>query len=322
MTNNHSFRVNQSENDSIFLLKNIFDNFPNLNYNLDDSNVLDSKTDNFPIQKENSHYNKDTEKCPLFKLETFNNNSFINFDSFNYFDKQLIITKDSTLSNYLKQGKEFQALGVKKARNEKIFKLLKYNIHIGRIRKNTNFIGKHNKFSEDNIIRKIKGRFHEKCRIYINKEYKRFILSKKPYRKNVKNLLQRINPKISRKIKKEDNLKWLNSKLYEIFSENISVKYCIYETDYNKKAIEKIYKENEAKNVIEILNKPVRFMYNAFIQNIKIPGFDNLDEDINELKIKMKKDNEEDIEDYLSKYEQIAKNLENIFIRKIPRNNK
>ena len=123
-------------------------------------------------------------------------------------------------------------------------------------------------------------------------------------------------------IKKEDNLKWLNSKLYEIFSENISVKYCIYETDYNKKAIEKIYKENEAKNVIEILNKPVRFMYNAFIQNIKIPGFDNLDEDINELKIKMEKDNEEDIEEYLRKYESIAKNLENIFIRKIPRNNK
>ena len=63
-------------------------------------------------------------------------------------------------------------------------------------------------------------------------------------------------------------------------------------------------------------------MYNAFIQNLKIPGFDNLNEDINELKIKMKKDNEEDIEEYLSKYEQIAKNLENIFIRKIPRNNK
>ena len=79
MTNNHSFRVNQSENDSIFLLKNIFDNFPNLNNNLDDLNVLDSKSDNFPIQKENSHYNKDTEKCPLFKLETFNNNTFINF---------------------------------------------------------------------------------------------------------------------------------------------------------------------------------------------------------------------------------------------------
>ena len=57
MTNNHSFRVNQSENDSIFLLKNIFDNFPNLNNNLDDSNVLDSKTDIFPIQKEDSHYN-------------------------------------------------------------------------------------------------------------------------------------------------------------------------------------------------------------------------------------------------------------------------
>ena len=63
-------------------------------------------------------------------------------------------------------------------------------------------------------------------------------------------------------------------------------------------------------------------MYNAFIQNIKIPGFDNLDEDINELKIKMEKDNEEDIEEYLRKYEAIAKNLENIFIRKIPRNNK
>ena len=36
----------------------------------------------------------------------------------------------------------------------------------------------------------------------------------------------------------------------------------------------------------------------------------------------MEKDNEEDIEEYLKKYEETAKNLENIFIRKIPRNNK
>jgi len=35
---------------------------------------------------------------------------------------------------------------------------------------NNLIMGKHNRLSEDNIIRKIKARFHEKLRLYINIE--------------------------------------------------------------------------------------------------------------------------------------------------------
>ena len=205
----------------------------------------------------------------------------------------------------------------------KIFRIEKDNKNNrGRIKKNTKYSGKHNKFSEDNIIRKIKGRFLEKCRIYINKEYKRYLLSNKLKKKKTNVLLQRIAPKLSRKIKKDENLKWLRTQLYLVFSENVSVKCSLYEPEHNKKQIEKILKDNEAKNVIDILNKPIKEMFNAFILNKNIPGFDTINVDIKELKEKMEKDNEENIGKYLKKYRNIALNFESIFIKKSSRQNK
>ena len=226
---------------------------------------------------------------------------------------------NSILNSNKHQRLDIKAFEIKKQK-KKIFKIGQDNKNKGRIKKNTNFIGKHDKFSEDNIIRKFKGRFIEKCRIYINKEYKRF-LSNKNETKNIKILLQRISPKLSKKIKKEDNLKWLNSKLYKVFSEKVSVKCSLYDPDYNKKEIQKLYKENEAKNIINILERSVKEMLNAFIQN-KIPGFDSLNDDIKELKEKMKKNNQENIKEYLIKYRNIALNFESIFINKNSRSNK
>jgi hypothetical protein len=62
-------------------------------------------------------------------------------------------------------------------RDEKIFKIVKINKKIGRIKKDSALKGIHNKFSQDNIIRKIKRRFHENLRLYINKEYKKYIIN-------------------------------------------------------------------------------------------------------------------------------------------------
>ena len=47
----------------------------------------------------------------------------------------------------------------------KLFNIFKTNKKIGRIKKDSSLIGKHNRLSEDNIIRKIKGRFIEKVRL-------------------------------------------------------------------------------------------------------------------------------------------------------------
>ena len=234
----------------------------------------------------------------------------------------------STISNsQLKEIKDIdpRTIGFTKEKKYKkglIFKVKRDNKNIGRIKKNSNLIGKHDKFSEDNIIRKFKGRFHEKCRIYINNEYKRYLLNHKHDIKKVNDLLQRISPKISRKIKKEDNLKWLEMNLKQVFSENVSEKCSLYPADYNKNNISKLYEENEAKEVINILNKPVKEMLGYFINNNEIPGFDTLDKDTIELENKMKNNNEERINKYIDKYRRTSKNFESIFINKSSRNNK
>ena len=292
----------------------IIDSFSKNNINL---NILGK--DNKNRENENNDYGLYTQKNQYNITSPFNieSKSFLHKNKENYIIFHSSISK---INSNLYQSRDIKAFEIKKLR-KKIFKIGKDNKNKGRIKKNTNFIGKHDKFSEDNIIRKFKGRFIEKCRIYINKEYKRFLSKNSIETKNIKILLQRISPKLTKKIKKEDNLKWLNSKLYIMFSEKVSVKCSLYESDYNKKEIQKLFRENEAKNVINILNRSVKEMLNAFIQN-KIPGFASINDDIKELKEKMKKDNQENIKEYLIKYRNTALNFESIFINKNSRNNK
>ena len=205
--------------------------------------------------------------------------------------------------------------------NKIIFRIEKDNKNKGRIKKNSNLKGRHNKFSEDNIIRKIKCRFLEKCRMYINNEYRKYKLK---HRHQIKknDWIQRINPKVSRIIKRDDNLKWLKSKLYEIYSEKVSVKCSLHKPDHNKKEIQKLLKKNKAKDVISILNKSVKEMFYIFCNNIKIEGFETLDDDLKSLKEKLIKDKEYNIDIYLEKYKNVVKSFETIFINKNSRNNK
>ena len=207
-----------------------------------------------------------------------------------------------------------------KEKNDKPFKIVKINKKIGRIKKNSMIMGKHNRLSEDNIIRKIKARFHEKLRLYINNEYDKFVKKNNPNTKNKMNWLKKINPKISRKIKKEENLKWFNSKINEILSTNISTRYFSRSPDSNKKKIDRIISLNKANKIIEILNSSIEFIFEKYINNEKIEGFKTLDDDINELRIQMKKSGQENIEEYLDKYKYIAKNMKRIFILKNSRN--
>ena len=164
-------------------------------------------------------------------IENKNGHSYSNNNEENILNFNL---KQNQINTNIIQDINLKYFGPKILKKEKIFKIGKRNKNIGRIKKNTNFIGKHNKFCEDNIIRKMKGRFLEKLRIYINNEYKKFFLNNKPENKKIKDFLQRITPKLSRKIKKEDNLTWLNTKLHQVYSENISEKCSLYEPEYNK----------------------------------------------------------------------------------------
>ena len=204
--------------------------------------------------------------------------------------------------------------------NKKIFKIIKINKKLGRIKKNSLITGKHNKLSEDNIIRKIKARFHEKLRLYINIEYNKYIFKKTQKKRHTNNWLKKISPKISRKIKKEENLQWFQSKIYEIFSNNISLRYSSHLVNSNKKKIERLLSLNEKNKIIEFLNSSIEAMFDKYINNEKIEGFKTLEDDINELRTQMKKSSQSNIEEYFIKYEEVAKNMKQIFILKNSRN--
>ena len=206
-------------------------------------------------------------------------------------------------------------------KEKKIFEIVKKNKKIGRIKKNSSLKGVHNRLCEDNIIRKIKGRFTEKLRLYINNEYQNYLLNKGNKKRKKGNWLKKINPNISRKIRKEENIKWFNAKIYEIFSENLSLRYSSQSPDLNKKKIDTLISLNKAKNVIEILNSNIELLFNKYVNNEQIEGFKTLKDDIKELEIDMKNSKQENIKEYLNKYEYVAQNMKNIFERKNGRNN-
>ena len=204
--------------------------------------------------------------------------------------------------------------------NQKIFDITKINKKIGRIKKYSSLIGKHNKFSEDNIIRKIKRRFLENVRLYINDEYKKYCISKKK-NKGKNNWLKKIDPKFSRKIKKRDNLQWFKFKIFEVFSENISLKYTSFGIDSNKQKIQNFFLTEEPNKVKDILNTTIETLFNIYIKNEKLDNFKTLNDDVKQLEKQMKELGQENIKEYLIKYEKTAKNMKMIFINKTERNN-
>ena len=277
-----------SDNDSIFYKDQ-------LRVNLDNIFSLSNKSDS----------NKENDSSP--EKEELRNEK----------NKLIEKKKKSSIYNITNQIEIYYYL---RKNNKKIFKIIKINKKLGRIKKNSLITGKHNKLSEDNIIRKIKARFHEKLRLYINIEYNKYILKKTQKNRHTNNWLKKISPKISRKIKKEENLQWFQSKIYEIFSNNISLRYSSHLVNSNKKKIERLLSLNEKNKIIEILNSSIEAMFDKYINNEKIEGFKTLEDDINELRTQMKKSSQSNIEEYLIKYEEVAKNMKQIFILKNSRN--
>jgi len=202
---------------------------------------------------------------------------------------------------------------------EKIFEINKTNKRLGRLKKNSFLKGKHNKFAEDNIIRKLKRRFLEKVRLYINDEYRNYCIEKKK-RNGRKNWLKKIEAKFSINMKRRDNLQWFNLKIYEVFSENLSSKYSTYDSCVNKKKIRNFFLLKDSNKVKDILNMTVDTLFNIFINNEKHDNFKTLNDDMMELEKQMNALGQENVKEYLDIYEKTAKNLKEIFLRKTERN--
>ena len=108
---------------------------------------------------------------------------------------------------------------------------------------------------------------------------------------------------------RENNNKYFEWPIYELFSSNISNKYKKqkYSEDYNRKQIQKLFLENEAKEVIEIMKMTMKEIYIKYIHN-EIIDF-NLEKDLIAI-------GKKEGEDYKKLYQQRAKNLVYNFSRK------
>ena len=183
---------------------------------------------------------------------------------------------------------------------------------LGRIKKNSNKIGKHNKYRRDNIIRRFKVSLMNNIYECVNKS---FIINNNSNNNKNLNMLKRISSYNIKLMSKKDNIIWLNSSVKYIFFQKISSKISSFNSYYNKIIINKIFVEKKEQKVIDILNKTVREMWGIYINDNdeSYTGFTKLKDDIIKLK------NIGETEYYIALYIQIAKKFEELTNKIIPR---
>ena len=267
---------------------------------------LDNKSESEEVSQENN----ESQSRFFFQDKKEENKSITN----NICSSPITNTKTNTKT---KTKTKTEPLITKK---DKIFLITKVNKKLGRLSNSSKIkkSAKHNKFFQDNIIQKIKVNFHEHIFNLVNQQYEDYLESKN---EKITKLIERISPKVYVSIKIEDNLKWFSLKLRDILSSDLSYKFRKLDKNHNKRRIDALYNKNEAKNVINILEKTISEMYEIYSKNIFVNGFKTLKDDLADLRNKMEasEEEEEDIQKYLNLYENIAVRLKDIFSKKKPK---
>ena len=161
----------------------------------------------------------------------------------------------------------------------------------------------HNKFSEDNMMRKIKTNDMEYIFDKLNGS-----LTDKSFQ------FFKITKEVSEELKKEYNMDLMGKTLKEIiYNEPIRPKYKRNNYD-NKFLIEKIFREDKEKKTIEILNKT----YYDIIVEIRTQNLDNFLDKIVKKEKKMKK--KSNIELYIKLLKDLIFRFKEWFEQKKPRN--
>lgn len=143
----------------------------------------------------------------------------------------------------------------------------------GRKKKESNELGAHNKYTEDNIIKRLKNNICNLILQFLNSEIKKSFNDEKM-------LLKKINPKQSKINKADENKSFIYKTLKDIYSNNLSNKYKNFDLEYNKKIIDKLITENN----LEINAKFTNLFNLTFIQcidhligNIKIKELEGME---------------------------------------------
>ena len=262
-----------------------FSSFNNQNYSFENNNTILHNNSFVP------EFIKIDDIEDLFKVDNI----------LNYFTNYLINTNTKELNfdkddkNEIENDNIFDKKFVENIQWKEREKILskrpfKEKKDLGRKKKEYKGLGLHNKFSDDNIIRKVKNTILQNTMIFINSKIKTIYEYKNNKFSKKKELLKmKKSQSISSRV--DYNKNFLEKTLGEIFSEDISSKYIQYPSAHNKKLIESLINdEDEQKKKIfnEIFNLTFLDCLNHFrgrkiIEELE--GLNNLEDYIKRAKI-------------------------------------
>jgi hypothetical protein len=256
-----------------------------------------------------------------------NENQGDNFNLSNFatpenFEKKDLNEKNFTFSKNIKTNATSKPfIGKKKKKPEEItFKIsgtiqnTTKNNNCGRKLKKSEAKGNHDKFAEDNIMRKIKSNFLDYAHKRINDSFK-----------NKKYQFIKLFPQLNELLKKDYNLDLMKRTFKDLYENSpISSKFRkkkLENSDLNKRIIQEIYSDIERKefDVISLLDL-------TYLDLLKEMRTNDLDTFLNNIRIEEIKNNEdeseEDIDRYIEKMRGLILDYENWFNSKSGRKSK
>ena len=150
-------------------------------------------------------------------------------------------------SNNLLEKNNFE-INHKKQEEKKEISHIKF---LGRKKKNSSEKGKHNKYSEDNIIRKCKSFLLNVLSSFINNFIYKIFNGNIGLGTNIKQLLKLNQKQI---VDAKHNKQFLDKKLKDIFSEDISKNCSCYPLEHNKNLINNLLNEKDQEKRIKFKN--------------------------------------------------------------------
>ena len=247
---------------------------------------------------QNNFLNKKREKTDIIiiKQEKESEKNDIDIDKKNDENKTLIKKDDNSTIEINKKIK---------FSTKKIYFAINNNKKVGRKPKSSVINGYHTKFSHDNILRKIKGKFFKKLIKYINN----LILFKY---KNKMKLLKPLISSIAQNNTKSFNRDLLNKKLKDVFSSyKMNGKFKLCDENHNKIVIKNIYDDNitELIDILEMTLLEIFVIFRDSNEERKLNGLERLNKVIEELKFK-------ESDEYMNKFKKVAMNFENYYFIK------
>ena len=278
----------------------------------------------------------------VLKSESKDNISFSYFDELSnsdyrlYFQGEfLIYHKDLGFSYFEQKGEKSSEIGkiseniINKNMKEEFQQKIKEKIYIkkpfrekkklGRKMKSDECLGEHNKFSDDNALRKIRSAVLNNVLVFINHNIKK--MNSNLDNNSLKELqLFKLKQNETNKGRVDYNRKLLNRTLKSIFSEDISNKYLRYSPKHNKDLIEQLINEkDETKR--EFFNKILNLTFVDCLNHFRGSA---IIEELNGLKKFEQYFKELQVGNYKEMYEKILKyhlfNYENEIMEKKERN--